>query len=158
VLSERGFADRPPREETMLEATARREKSHAMPHYLLRATSSPVEIPRDDSECLSEPSLHLLPCSTQTAHLLVVGDGLRLMAQQLSGAFPGPTRRVHFAGTGRVGIEHVRTYPTDVILLDLRLPDQSGLEVYQQIRCIDPRIPVIFVSNVLKADAVIAAM
>jgi two-component system nitrogen regulation response regulator GlnG len=80
------------------------------------------------------------------------------MAQQLSGAFPGPTRRVHFAGTGRVGLEHVRTHSADVILLDLRLPDQSGLEVYQQIRCSDPRIPVIFVSNVLKADTVITAM
>jgi two-component system nitrogen regulation response regulator GlnG len=40
----------------------------------------------------------------------------------------------------------------------MRLPDQSGLEVYQQIRRIDARIPVIFVSNTLRADVVIEAM
>jgi two-component system nitrogen regulation response regulator GlnG len=80
------------------------------------------------------------------------------MSQQLGEVFPGPTRRVHFAGTGGVGLEHVRTNSPDVILLDLRLPDQSGLEVYQQIRCIDARIPVIFISNATRADAVIEAM
>jgi two-component system nitrogen regulation response regulator GlnG len=80
------------------------------------------------------------------------------MVQQLGEVFPGPMRRVHFAGTGRVGLEHVRTYSPDVILLDLRLPDKSGLEVYQQIRGIDARIPVICVSDGMRADAVIEAM
>ena len=48
--------------------------------------------------------------------------------------------------------------PPDVILLDLRLPDQSGLEVYQQIRGIDARIPVIFITMTKGADAAIEAM
>src|SRR5262249_15594808 len=51
-----------------------------------------------------------------------------------------------------------RSRPPDVILLDLRLPDQSGLEVYQQIRRIDARIPVIFVTIAKTADAAIEAM
>jgi two-component system nitrogen regulation response regulator GlnG len=46
----------------------------------------------------------------------------------------------------------------DVILLDLRLPDQSGLDVYLQIRAIDARIPVIFVTMAKTADAAIDAM
>ena len=46
----------------------------------------------------------------------------------------------------------------DVILLDLGLPDQSGLEVYQQIRRIDEGIPVIFVTMAKGADAAIEAM
>ena len=50
------------------------------------------------------------------------------------------------------------TEPPDVILLDLRLPDQSGLEVYQAIRQIDARIPVIFVTIAKSADAAIEAM
>jgi DNA-binding NtrC family response regulator len=45
-----------------------------------------------------------------------------------------------------------------VILLDLRLPDQSGLEVYEQIRRIDARIPVIFITMAKGADAAIEAM
>ena len=62
------------------------------------------------------------------------------------------------AGTGAEGLERVRAEPPDVILLDLRLPDQSGLEVYQQIRQIDARIPVIFVTMAKTADAAIEAM
>ena len=46
----------------------------------------------------------------------------------------------------------------DVILLDLRLPDQSGLEVFQQIRRIDARVPVIFVTIAKGADTAIEAM
>jgi DNA-binding response OmpR family regulator len=34
------------------------------------------------------------------------------------------------ACTGGEGLEHVRAQPPDVILLDLGLPDQSGLEVF----------------------------
>ena len=51
-----------------------------------------------------------------------------------------------------------RADPPDVILLDLRLPDRSGLEVYQEIRAIDARIPVIFVTMAKTADTAIEAM
>jgi two-component system nitrogen regulation response regulator GlnG len=62
------------------------------------------------------------------------------------------------AATGAEGLERVGADPPDVILLDLGLPDQSGLEVYQQIRQIDARIPVIFVTMAKSADAAIEAM
>ena len=55
-------------------------------------------------------------------------------------------------------MERVRTAPPDVILLDLRLPDQSGLSVYSQIRAIDARIPVIFITGAATADTAIEAM
>jgi two-component system nitrogen regulation response regulator GlnG len=42
--------------------------------------------------------------------------------------------------------------------LDLRLPDQSGLDIYQQLRQIDARIPVIFITLAKSADAAIEAM
>src|SRR5215470_16764539 len=45
-----------------------------------------------------------------------------------------------------------------MILLDLRLPDRSGLEVYQEIRASDARIPVIFVTMAKTADTAIEAM
>jgi FixJ family two-component response regulator len=45
------------------------------------------------------------------------------------------------------------------MLLDLRLPDQSGLEVLQRIRASDARIVVtIFVTMAKTADAAIEAM
>jgi two-component system nitrogen regulation response regulator GlnG len=92
------------------------------------------------------------------AHLLVIDDDPVLIPEQVRQAFPAPRYRVDVAGTGAEGLRHVRAEPPDAILLDLRLPDQSGLEVYQQIRQIDARIPVIFATTAKGADAAIEAM
>ncbi len=92
------------------------------------------------------------------AHLLLIDDDPALIQEQVRQAFPAPAHRVEVAGTGATGLEHVRKDPPDVILLDLRLPDQSGLDVYQQIRRLDARIPVIFITMVKGADAAIEAM
>jgi two-component system nitrogen regulation response regulator GlnG len=90
-----------------------------------------------------------------TAHLLLIGDDPALMPEQLRREFPAPSHRVQVASTGRVGLEHIRTRSPDVIVLDLCLPDQCGLEVYQQIRCINARIPVIIVTRESRADVAI---
>ena len=50
------------------------------------------------------------------------------------------------ARTGEEGIRRVTERAPDVVLLDLRLPDLSGLEVYRRIRQIDARIPVVFIT------------
>ena len=87
------------------------------------------------------------------AHLLLIDDDPALIPEQIRQAFPAPRYRVEVADTGAEGIKCVAKGPPEVILLDLRLPDQSGLEVYQQIRKIDARIPVIFVTLAKTADA-----
>jgi two-component system nitrogen regulation response regulator GlnG len=92
------------------------------------------------------------------AHLLLIDDDPVLIPEQVRQAFFAPAHRVEVAHTGALGLEHVRLDPPEVILLDLRLPDQSGLEVYQSIRAIDARIPVIFVTMAKTADAAIEAM
>jgi two-component system nitrogen regulation response regulator GlnG len=92
------------------------------------------------------------------AHLLLIDDDPAFIPEQVCQAFPAPRYRVVVAGTGAEGLDHVRAETPDVILLDLRLPDQSGLEVYHQIRQIDARIPVIFITLAKSADAAIEAM
>jgi two-component system response regulator AtoC len=92
------------------------------------------------------------------AHLLLIDDEPTLTPEQVRRAFPAPAHTVAVACTGAEGLEYVRARPPDVILLDLRLPDQSGLDVYRQIRVIDARIPVIFVTMAKAADAAIEAM
>jgi two-component system nitrogen regulation response regulator GlnG len=92
------------------------------------------------------------------ARLLLIDDDPALIPEQVRQAFPAPSYQVDVAGTGAEGLECVRAEPPDVILLDLRLPDQSGLEIYQQLRQIDARIPVIFVTMAKAADAAIEAM
>jgi two-component system nitrogen regulation response regulator GlnG len=90
------------------------------------------------------------------ARLLLIDDDPDLIAEQVRHAFAG--HRVEVAATGAAGLERARAEPPDVILLDLRLPDQYGLEVYQQLREIDARIPVIFITLAKGADAAIEAM
>jgi DNA-binding NtrC family response regulator len=91
------------------------------------------------------------------ANLLLIDDDPDLIPVQVRNAFPHP-HTVEVRATGAAGLEHVRDNPPDVVLLDMRLPDQSGLEVYRQIRAIDARIPVIFVTLAKTADAAIEAM
>jgi DNA-binding NtrC family response regulator len=92
------------------------------------------------------------------AHLLLIDDNPALIPGQVRQAFPPPANRVEVAATGSEGLERIAAGPPDVILLDQRLPDQSGLEVYQHIRRIDARIPVIFVTMTKSADTAIEAM
>src|SRR5215467_14525336 len=92
------------------------------------------------------------------ANVLLIDDDPDLIAGQVRRAFPAPPHRVEVAGTGADGLARARAEPPDVILLDLRLPDQSGLEVYRQVRQIDARIPVIFITMTKGADAAIEAM
>ena len=92
------------------------------------------------------------------AHVLLIDDDLTLIPAQVRQLFPAPDHRIEIAGTGVAGLERVQAEPPDVILLDLGLPDQSGLEVYQQIRRIDARIPVIFITTGKMADAAIEVM
>src|SRR3954468_11259822 len=92
------------------------------------------------------------------ADLLLIDDDPALIPKLVCQVFPGPAHRVEVAITGVEGLERVGAMPPDVILLDLPLPDQSGLDVHQQIRQIDARIPVIFVTMAKSADAAIEAM
>lgn len=92
------------------------------------------------------------------AKILLIDDAPDLILDQLRKAFPAAAHRVEAAVTGEEGIDRVHTDPPDVILLDLRLPGQSGLEVYQQIQEIEARIPVIFITLAKGADAAIEAM
>jgi DNA-binding NtrC family response regulator len=92
------------------------------------------------------------------AHLLLIDDDLAILPGQVRHAFAPPAHRLTVAGNGADGLERLRASPPDVVLLDLRLPDLSGLEVYARIREFDARIPVIFVTMAKTADAAIEAM
>jgi two-component system nitrogen regulation response regulator GlnG len=65
---------------------------------------------------------------------------------------------VFTAGSARAGIEQARKLAPDAVLLDVRLPDMSGLDAYDRIREIDPRIPVILMTAFAKTDTAIEAM
>ncbi len=90
--------------------------------------------------------------------LLLVDDEPDLILAQMHHVFGAAEHRIDVARTGEDGVRHVTERAPDVVLLDLRLPDLSGLEVYQRIRQLDARIPVLFITSATAAEHAIDAM
>jgi DNA-binding NtrC family response regulator len=91
-------------------------------------------------------------------HLLLVDDNPDLILAQMTHVFGASHHTIDVARTGEEGVRRVTENAPDVVLLDLRLPDLSGLEVYQRIREIDARIPVLFITAATAAHYAIEAM
>jgi two-component system invasion response regulator UvrY len=87
----------------------------------------------------------------------VVRQGLRqILEEGLSSAEFGE------AGSGGEALDLVRNEKWNVVVLDISIPDRSGLDVLKEIRHMDPRLPVLILSmhpeeqygvRVLKAGA-----
>ncbi|QGJ71461.1 Acetoacetate metabolism regulatory protein AtoC [Planctomycetales bacterium 10988] len=72
--------------------------------------------------------------------------------------FSPPQVELHTAQTAKEGLELAQSDPPDVIILDIVLPEMSGLECYQRLRDIDARIPVIFITASTNSSTAIEAM
>src|SRR3954464_2453964 len=53
---------------------------------------------------------------------------------------------VHTAASGEEGLSAIAETPYDLVLLDIGLPDRSGLDVLSDIRDRDPQMPVIMIT------------
>jgi nitrogen regulation protein NR(I) len=62
-------------------------------------------------------------------------------------AFTGTDLRLETAASATEGLDKVAGMQPDVIVLDMNLADDSGLNVFRQIKAIDSRIPVIFITG-----------
>lgn len=72
-------------------------------------------------------------------------------------------RRVAFsvvaqAGTVAEAIEAARTYQPDLVIMDIRLPDGSGIEATREIRAVNPAIRVLILTSYPDEEAVFAAI
>jgi two-component system, NtrC family, nitrogen regulation response regulator GlnG len=66
--------------------------------------------------------------------------------------------RVLTAGTAADGLQQFREHDPDVVVLDLQLPDRSGLETFREIQALDPKRRVIFLTAHGSAETAIEAM
>jgi two-component system nitrogen regulation response regulator GlnG len=89
--------------------------------------------------------------------LLIIDDEPAIV-YSLTDCLESSELTVRSANTGRDGISQVQNDAPDVILLDVRLPDQSGLDVFEKIHEIEPRIPVIIMTAFAKTETAIEAM
>ncbi len=62
------------------------------------------------------------------------------------------------AATAEQGLQLLKKHSPDVILLDIMLPDRSGLEILEEVQAIDRRLPVIFVTADNDSNTAIEAM
>ncbi|NUQ64044.1 MAG: sigma-54-dependent Fis family transcriptional regulator [Pirellulales bacterium] len=78
--------------------------------------------------------------------LLVVDDEPSIL-HAFRKIFRGPDVTLLTAESAMEGIALATSHRPDAIILDVDLPDLSGLEAFQRIHAFDPRIPVIFITG-----------
>jgi len=89
--------------------------------------------------------------------LLVIDDEPNIL-YSMEKSLRSDALEVSVAPTGTQGIGLVEKLRPDAVVLDVRLPDMSGLEVFDQIRRIDPRLPVIVITAFASTEVAIEAM
>jgi two-component system nitrogen regulation response regulator GlnG len=89
--------------------------------------------------------------------LLVVDDEPSIL-HFFRRAFPGPDVTLLTASSGAEGFAAVGRDRPDVVVLDINLAGESGLELFRRIHQVDPKVPVIFVTGHGTADTAIEAM
>lgn len=89
---------------------------------------------------------------------LLVIDDERNIRFSLADVFSDSDIEVQAADNGADGLRLVGEWNPDVILLDLRLEKESGLEVFQRIREVDPKALVIFMTGFGTSEVAIEAM
>lgn len=89
--------------------------------------------------------------------LLVIDDeaNIRFTIQETLGS---SELQVITAGSGREGIQKFREETPSVVLVDVRMPDLTGLEVFRRIQEMDTKVPVILMTAYSRTDNAIEAM
>jgi DNA-binding NtrC family response regulator len=88
--------------------------------------------------------------------LLVIDDD-RSVLYTIERTFQGTGVNVLTAKTVREGLELIEKKP-DVVLLDIMLPEGSGLGAVEKIQALDPKLPIIFITAGGTSDTTIEAM
>jgi nitrogen regulation protein NR(I) len=89
---------------------------------------------------------------------LLIIDDERNVLYSLEKGLAREDLRIVTANTARRGLELLAADRPDAVLMDVQMPDLSGLDALRQIRAIDPRLPVIIMTAHGTADTAIEAM
>ena len=91
------------------------------------------------------------------AKLLVIDDEANILFT-IEQTLASENLHVLTANSGREGIQRFQQEQPDAVLVDVRLPDMTGLEVFKQLHQIDAKIPVIIMTAYSRTDNAIESM
>lgn len=98
-----------------------------------------------------------MPKATENVHILVVDDELS-MREFLEVMLDKAGYQVSVAESGSQAISMIQKTFYDLVLLDIRLGDMSGIEVLREAKKIHPRTVVIMISAYSTTEAAVEAM
>ena len=65
---------------------------------------------------------------------------------------------IHLAGTGAAALDEVRRHPVDLAIIDLKLPDMEGTELFGALRILRPEAIAIMISGAATVDEAVSAL
>jgi DNA-binding NtrC family response regulator len=89
--------------------------------------------------------------------ILVIDDD-RSVRHLIAKAFDDTDVEVAPAASAEEGLRLLNELQPDVVLLDILLPESSGLDLFEQIREADSKLPVIFITSLSSSETAIKAM
>jgi two-component system nitrogen regulation response regulator GlnG len=89
--------------------------------------------------------------------LLVIDDEPSVL-YSFRKVFEGEKRQILTAATAAEGLKLFGEHRPDVVVLDLQLPDRSGLDIFRELHALDPKRPVIFITAHGTTETAIEAM
>jgi len=94
---------------------------------------------------------------TETGRVLVVDDE-EILREVLGELLASAGHEPEFAVNGEAALELLREAPVDLVVLDIMLPGMSGIETLEQIKRLDPDLPVVMLTAYGSIESAIAAM
>ena len=89
---------------------------------------------------------------------VLVIDDEPVLQDVLGTLLRGAGFEVHSAMSAEEGLQQIREEEIDVVLLDLMLPDRSGLDLLPEIKTHDPHLPVVVITAYSSVESAIEAM
>lgn len=89
--------------------------------------------------------------------VLIIDDD-RSVCEMVKHALSKADLKTVTAMSAEDGLNSLTTQIPDVVLLDIMLPGTSGLDVFQQIRAVDRKLPIIFITSATDSATAIKAM
>lgn len=89
---------------------------------------------------------------------IVVVDDEAVARQSLTDILRLEGYNVTALPNGQAAVEHIRTHPVDLMIVDLRMPGMSGLEAVQVVNQVSPETEVILLTAYGSTDTAIQAL